>query len=230
MTAKTKTSSAAGEAERDTKLRILDVAERMIGMRGVRLISIREITRESGVNLAAINYHFGSKRRLVVEVFVRRITVLNEERMAMLDEAEAAAEGGAPTVEAILEASIKPLLHTDERERNRYTHTAKMISRFFLDPDLEVVALLKPHFLPIKERLLKMLGRALPGLGKDELEWRTSHVFGLLNHSMLFADLRCHAMGKNLNVKKEMRRLVTFCAAGLRAAPDAGSSHHQSRA
>ncbi|MDF9826594.1 AcrR family transcriptional regulator [Ereboglobus sp. PH5-5] len=215
----------AAEAERDTKSRILDVAERMIAGRGVQQVSIREITQEAGVNLAAINYHFGSKERLIAEVLAHRITALNDERMALLKEVEAAAGDRAPTVEAILEAAIRPLLHTDQDERNKYAHTAKMISRFFLDPDDEITSFLTPFILPFKDRILKMLARALPDMNKDELEWRTVQVFAILHHHMLFADLRCHKLGKNLSVKKELRRLLTFCSAGMRASLDGACAH-----
>ena len=44
-------------------------------------------------NLASVNYHFGSKESLVQAVLKRRLAVLNSERMRLLDELEAQAEG-----------------------------------------------------------------------------------------------------------------------------------------
>ena len=46
------------------KERILDVAERLFADFGFPVTSLRDITREAGVNLAAVNYHFGSKEAL----------------------------------------------------------------------------------------------------------------------------------------------------------------------
>lgn len=214
----------AADGERDTKSRIIAVAERMIAVRGVQQMSIRDITREAGVNLAAINYHFGSKERLTAEVLARQITRMNGERMAMLDRLESEAVDGVISVEAVLEVIFKPVLRNDADERNPAADTAKMIGRFFMDPDDEVIAMLKPYFLPFKERVMKLLVRALPGVAKEEVEWRTFHVFGLLNHYFLFGDLHCRECGKKHNLKKELRRLVAFCSAGLRASLDAASS------
>ena len=55
----------------DTKLKILDVAEELFGERGLNRVSIRDITDQAKVNLAAINYHFGSKDRLFLQVGLR---------------------------------------------------------------------------------------------------------------------------------------------------------------
>lgn len=214
-------TTASTAAESDTKSRIIGVAERMIASKGAEQVSIRDITREAGVNLAAINYHFGSKERLFAEALARSITAINAVRMALLDRAEDRAGGRLPSVEALLEAFILPLLHTDEAECNRYAHTAKMLSRFFLNPDEEIMRMLRPHFMPLKERLLRLFAAALPELGKTEVEWRLGQVFAIMHHHMLFADLRCQDLGKKLNVKKELRRLVAFCSAGMSASPDA---------
>jgi len=212
-----------GAAECKTKARIVAVAERMIAERGVQQFSIRDITGEAGVNLAAINYHFGSKERLIAEVLARRITVLNAERMALLDklEADAAADGEPVGVEAIMDALINTMLFGDEEKRARNMRTMKMLSRFSLDPDEEIAAMLKPHFLPTKERLVRMLARALPNLKREEVEWRAAQAFGLVWHHILFAEMRCKESGKKLDVKKEQRRLLNFCVAGLRMPSEA---------
>lgn len=223
MTAKNKTSTGGADDGRDTKSRIIAVAERMIAGRGVQQISIRELTREAKVNLAAINYHFGSKERLIAEVIARRITVINEARMAQLDKLEAGAAGGPVGVEAIIGVIVDTMLRTDEKERTHFAHTAKMLSRIFLDPDEEIMRMLQPHFVPFKDRVVKMLARALPLMKREDIEWRTHSVFGLVGHHMLFAEHHSKELGKALNVKKEQRRLVAFCSAGMRGLPDAAT-------
>lgn len=211
------TAHGAAAGEGSTKERILGVAERMIASRGLQQFSIRDISGEAGVNLAAINYHFGSKERLIAEVLARRVTVLNEERMAQLDRLEAGPGGRAIGVEAIMEVIINTMLHTDARERTHSTLTTKMLSRFFLEPDEEIARMLKPHFQPFKERVVKLFAQTLPHLKRDDIEWRSQQIFGLLGHHMLFAEMRCRDLGKDLNIKKEQRRLLTFCCAAMKA-------------
>ncbi|MDM7464328.1 MAG: TetR/AcrR family transcriptional regulator, partial [Tepidimonas taiwanensis] len=79
----------------ETRSRILDAAEVLFMEHGFEATSMRMITSMAGVNLAAVNYHFGSKDALIQEVFRRRLTELNRQRLAVLDRLEAEA-GGAP--------------------------------------------------------------------------------------------------------------------------------------
>src|SRR5437762_11351711 len=91
----------------DTRSRILDGAEELFGERGLDRVSIRDITRKAKANLAAINYHFGSKEDLIAAVFERRVVPVNEARLAALDVVEKAVGKKSPKLEAILEAFIR---------------------------------------------------------------------------------------------------------------------------
>ena len=91
-----------------TRQRILDTAERLFADQGFHATTLRQITSEAGVNLAAVNYHHGSKDALILAVFQRRLDDLNSERLARLDRAVAAAD--PPELEGVLEAFIYPAL------------------------------------------------------------------------------------------------------------------------
>src|SRR3954453_3751444 len=95
-----------------TRSSILDVAEALFAERGLNRVSIRDITRKAKVNLAAINYHFGSKEDLVAAVFERRVVPVNEARLAALAALEKAAGQRSPGLEEILEAFIRPALES----------------------------------------------------------------------------------------------------------------------
>src|ERR1700688_243243 len=92
----------------DTKTRILDAAEKLFGQNGFDATSLRDITTEADVNLAAVNYHFQSKESLVEATILRCSSPVNDRRLAMLD-----AAGPKPTVEQILEAFVGPVLEQD---------------------------------------------------------------------------------------------------------------------
>jgi AcrR family transcriptional regulator len=94
----------------DTREQILDTAERLFADQGIGAVSLRSITAEAGVNLAAIHYYFGSKEALVVAVFDRRVVKLNEERLALLDEVERAAGDGPLPIEDLLRALYGPAI------------------------------------------------------------------------------------------------------------------------
>ena len=63
-------------SQSDTVQRILDAAEVLFAQKGFAETSLRAITSRAGVNLAAVNYHFGSKEALVQAVFERYLTQL----------------------------------------------------------------------------------------------------------------------------------------------------------
>ena len=100
----------------DTRERILDVAERLFMEHGYEGTSMRQITGEAAVNLAAVNYHFGSKESLMQEVFRRRLDWLNEERMRVLDALELAAAGQPVKPSAIVEGFFGTLLRMGDDE------------------------------------------------------------------------------------------------------------------
>src|SRR2546426_2395230 len=67
-----------------TKERILDAAETLFMEHGFEATSVRLITAAAGANLAAANYHFGSKEELFRAVLTRRLDPMNQERVELL--------------------------------------------------------------------------------------------------------------------------------------------------
>ena len=96
------------QAPSTTKDRLLDAAEELFSSRGIDATSLRAITIAAEVNLAAVNYHFGSKDGLVKTVFLRRLEPLNNERLELLDALEISAAGAPIELEAILDAWVMP--------------------------------------------------------------------------------------------------------------------------
>src|SRR5438093_2677913 len=157
---------------RDTRTRVLDVAEELFGEEGIERVSIRDITDKAKVNLAAINYHFGSKEDLIVAVFERRVVPVNEARIAALDAVEQAAGKKSPKLEAILEAFIRPALECSLQAPEGGTAFSKLFGRCLSEPSPEVEELLKKQFEPLMERMNAALMRALPRLSRSEIFWR----------------------------------------------------------
>ena len=91
-----------------TKQRILGAAEELFARHGFAGASLRQVTAAAQFNLAAVNYHFGSKENLINEVFRRRLDGLNAQRMTALTAARAR-PGYA--LEDTLDAFVKLLRH-----------------------------------------------------------------------------------------------------------------------
>src|SRR5262245_20834005 len=95
------------DARDDTPNRIIAAAERLFAEGGEDATSLRAITREANVNVAAVHYHFGGRDELLRALLDRRLGPLNARRLDLLDEA-VAAHGDPPPVEALLAAFLRP--------------------------------------------------------------------------------------------------------------------------
>src|SRR5271170_5443231 len=96
--------------KRTTRDKLMDAAEKLFARRGFHGVSLREITGEAGVDLALVNYHFGTKKKLLAEVIERRGAVLNEVRNRQLAEVRLKAAPQAPSTEVVVGAFLNPIL------------------------------------------------------------------------------------------------------------------------
>lgn len=193
----------------DTKTRILDAAEKLFGKNGFDATSLRDITAEADVNLAAVNYHFQSKDSLIDAVIARRVEPVNQRRLEMLTQA-----GPNPTVEQILIAFLLPIMHAD------FSAVYPLMARVLATPDAFVTRLFKKYLGVIVERFSEALGKALPELSHSEIVWRMHFTAGAMAHVLS----RAHAMPElmpehiaKFEHETVLAQLVTFAAAGFRA-------------
>ena len=132
-----------------TRVALLDAAERLFSQNGIEGTSVREIIKAAGANLGAINYHFGTKDRLALEVFARRIEPVNRERMARLDALEAAAGRRKLKLEQILDALIRPVLESEGLDLKNCDDFMRLISRSFQEPNPEVKKFVEEKFAEV---------------------------------------------------------------------------------
>lgn len=204
----------------DTRSRILDAAERLLMEHGFEATTLRMITKAAHANLAAVNYHFGSKEALIEELFRRRLTWLNEQRLAELDGLEAAA-GGAPLkprqiVEAFFGVAIRMAADVEGGGRNfmrllgrTYTEPTEFVRNFLAEEYAEAVARFKAAFF-----------KALPDVPKEEFLWRFHFMLGAMSYAISGADaLNVLGEGKLDDTDPEAlyARLMSFLIGGLRA-------------
>jgi AcrR family transcriptional regulator len=200
----------------DTKDKILDTAERLIGERGYAATSLRQIIAEAGVNLAAVHYHFGSKEDLLDAVVARKVTPVNEARIAYLERVEAEAENGAAAVEQILESFFLPTAEVAGRNPGFVRLMGQMLAEGMMPRIVE------RHFQATGLRFVAALRRAIPELPEEELLWRVHFMIGAMAHTMCRAPVFPQRAGDACDMEPRMKRLVTFLSAGFRAPATAG--------
>src|SRR5262249_27128100 len=148
-----------------TRTAILAAAELLYAERGFGDVTLRDIVAEANVNLAAVNYHFGSKDELIAELFVTRSLALNRDRLRELRAAEERGNG-ADILRALVGPSLRGCIGP---ERDRST-----AARFMIRASIESV----PPIRRIRNReidhlrkFVTALRRALPDRSEAELYW-----------------------------------------------------------
>jgi len=204
-----------------TRKKILCAAESLFMEQGYAATSLRVITAKAKVNLAAVNYHFGSKEALIREVFERRLGPLNAARIAHLDKLEAAAGGRPLAIEQIIETIIAPVLQVSQDPLARGAVFLRLLGRAFSEPAGTLREILPAQYRQVVIRFRQALMRSLPDLPDQELTWRMHFMFGTLSYTMAGNDAlkliaTCNLEGAD-NAEAIMRRLIPFLAAGLQA-------------
>jgi len=202
---------------KDTHSRILDVAEELFSERGFDRVSIRDITNKARVNLAAINYHFGSKEDLIAAIFEREFVPVNEARIAAL-EAVQRSDKKNPKLEDILEAFIRPTVQCSIGNPKGGKTFSKLFGRCLSEPSPEIEALLKRQFEPLVARMDAALMKALPHLSRSDIFWCMKFTFGALHHWLLTKDRFLPAWLEKIEAEEQIKKLISFSAAGFRAA------------
>ncbi len=204
----------------DTRERILDAAEHLFAERGFAGTSLRRITAAADANLAAVNYHFGSKEALIGKVFSRRLEPITADRLKWLDRLEAE---GEPSVEQIVEAFLAPPLRVsqDPRRGESLLHVAQMIGHGMSRLDTSIRDLLLEQFNETVERFTRALAQAIPEMPKDVLLWRFLFMVGTMAHTMSMCphlERVSHGLCDPADTEGMIRSMVPFVAAGFHAA------------
>jgi len=205
----------------ETRTRILDAAEELFMLHGFEATSMRQLTAKAGVNLAAVNYHFGSKDALIEAVFRRRLDVMNAARIAELDRLEKEAAGRPLATGAIIRAFIGAGLRMIEDARGGGRNFIRLLGRTYTDPQKQIRSLIGQLYAPAMERFKGAFERALPQMPRDELVWRMHFMFGTLAYTLAATDTVQLIAGCKPEDRYDARlleaRLTAFLQAGLLA-------------
>jgi AcrR family transcriptional regulator len=215
-------------AEIDTRVRILDAAEALFTEYGLEATTLRQITGAAEVNLAAVNYHFGSKEELIREVFRRRLTWLNQQRLRELDRLETEA-GGKPLkpsriLEVFFGVALKMAADTNGGGRN----FMRLLGRTYRQPPEFARSFFAEEYTVVIARFKVALIRALPGVPGEEILWRFHFMMGAMSYALTGTDA-LHIVAEDALDDSDSdalyARLMSFMLGGLRAPlPELGAA------
>lgn len=196
-----------------TKERILGAAEMLFAQHGFAGASLRQVTAAANVNLAAVNYHFGSKDKLIEEVFRRRLDDLNSQRLAAL-----AQLNDDNDLEAVLDAFIRPALNLSTQHGGGSAFV-RVLARAYAEHDDQLRKFLSENYGHVLRQFAAAFAERLPQLDKQELYWRLDIVAGALTYAMADFGVIQRTSGITEQEHREQAavHLVRFAAAGLRS-------------
>jgi len=205
----------------DTKSRILDAAESLFMEHGFEATSLRSLTSAASVNLAAVNYHFGTKEELFEAVLTRRLDPMNQERIDLLTRMEREAGEKPVSCEKLISAMLVPALRLARDEKRGGKHFLRLLGRAYADPAPFIRHFLSANYAEMIGRFKSAFMKALPHLTRQELTWRLHFVMGALSYTVSGTDalkLLQQAMPHDPdNDELLIERLAPFLVAGLKA-------------
>jgi AcrR family transcriptional regulator len=209
-----------GKNHKNTKQRILDSAEHLFARNGYHGTSIRAITKEAGVNLAAINYHFGSKEALVQEMFARKLAPVNKIPMDRLEKVLERAEkkGCIPVAGDILRAFIEPTFEFVASDSGR--NLPMLIGRAMMEPDGTLKDIFLKNVEPLFIRYLAAFCLAFPELSQGDIFLRFLFSMGSMlraMHSFMWPEAYPPELNLDLKAEELVEKLISFTAAGMEA-------------
>lgn len=193
----------------------MSAAEDLFAKSGFAGTSLRQVTANANVNLAAVNYHFGSKENLINELFKRRLDELTGQRLHNL---EKVLQTKPVTLEAVLTAFVSPALMLAQN-RGGGQSFVRLLARAFAEQDQRLRSFVSDNYGHVLKEFAKVISTLLPSLGKEDMYWRLDFISGALTYTMSDFGMikKPSALSEDLHRSNAAAQFVRFAAAGLRA-------------
>ena len=201
----------------DTKTRILDAAEKLFAERGFSETSLRLITSKAEVNLASVNYHFGSKKELIRAVLARYLDVFMPSAAIEINRLHHAPEHAS--LNEIFSALIKPLLELNKVRNGGTIIFLQLLGRGYIESQGHLRWFITTHYGEHLATFVKAVGASAPHIPPAEMFWRLHFTLGTIVFTMASADalneIAAADYGEHNNTEAIIRKVIPYMAAGV---------------
>jgi AcrR family transcriptional regulator len=201
----------------DTKRRILDAAESLMGDKGFTSTSMRDITAAAKVNLASVNYHFGSKEALLAAVLERRLQPINEQRLEFLDALELENSDSKIRHQDIVRAFVSPPFKQQQQWGGNSETFLRLLGRLHSETNEEFRQVFMSEYELVYQRFAVALQRSLPHLTNTNLPWRMLFMVGSIAFTMSWGQSMMLRQDTSISPNDVLDELIEFTCAGLAA-------------
>lgn len=201
-----------------TKDKILDAAEKLFSDNGFNGTSLREITSLAEVNLAAVNYHFGSKKELIKAVMSR---YMNELSPKLINTLQAVQAQENPSLIQVFSAFVEPLLALNSYRDRGTAIFLQLLGRGYTDSQGFLRWFLTTKYPQVIDSFIEAVQKAYPELEPEEMFWRLHFTMGTVVFTMsssdALMDIAQNDYDNNVGIEGLIERLIPYVAAGVGA-------------
>lgn len=165
-------------AQPDTIERILDAAGVLFAERGYAETSLRTITSTANVNLAAVNYHFGSKKALIQAVFARFLNPFCEELDKALDEKIEGKNGETLSVDELIDCLFSTLLASTQGLGETPNQFMRLLGLAYTQSQEHLRHFIIAEYGNNYSRFTGLLREAMPDVKPEVFYWRLYFMLG----------------------------------------------------
>jgi AcrR family transcriptional regulator len=203
----------------EPKRRLLEAATRLFAEHGFDRVSVRDITKACKANIAAVNYHFGSREDLLATVLIQHAAPVLEVRLARFEILEKRAGGKSPVLEEVIEAFIRPVFAHVRKSELPESLSAKLLGRIFATEAELLPESLRRQIYDSIDCFMRLLAKSQPSIQTDELAWRVHFVNGAMIHALMLPEWLPRAVAAATGAGAGdllLGRLIRYAASGLR--------------
>jgi AcrR family transcriptional regulator len=203
--------------EKSVQDRLIDAAEELFCQRGFNETSVRDIAAGAGCNVASVNYYFGGKDNLYMQVWRRRLAFMRDIRIASIEKVMSAAS--RPQLEDLLRSYavsfIEPLI-----DGSPHCRFISLMAREMVEPHLPKDMYLSEMVAPVLDAFRQALLKICPWLNKGSVPMVVFSIVGqLLMHTVCVKEMfegSSHPELSRIGPDAIVDHVVAFSAAGIR--------------
>lgn len=206
-----------------TSASIVTAAETLFAEQGFTETTVRQITARAEVNLAAINYHFGSKKGLIQAVAEKFLTPLCAELQQMLEQRQAGNDESI-SLEELLEMLMRALLIVNRENVNALAVFMRLLELAYMKNQEELRNFLIDRYNSKLQEFISLIRKDAAPMEDDEFFWRLHFLLGSITftlsnfHTLNAIEKREFHSGAE--VENILHRMIPVLAAGLQARAD----------
>lgn len=214
----------------DTAKRIMDAAIELFAENGFQETSLRDITGLAKVNLASVNYHYGSRKALIHAVAEHYLTPLSNDLECRINERLVDDEPVSP--EELFEMFAKCVIKASGYRHQGVVLFMRLMGFAYLETKSDLRPYIVHKYHQTFKRFMRLLHQSVPHLTEEEFFWRAHLMLGAtilpLSSHMTLNEIERSLFGTNTSVEVILHRLVPFLVSGLSAPADTVSDKVES--